>query len=74
MQNKLYDVRGTPKTHGGVIYPGDTRLALTIDYYVDDALYHDLRGLFDERVTATAYVHGEIAATAEKIVRDIQIF
>jgi hypothetical protein len=66
--------RGTQKTHGGVIYPGDTRLALTIDYYVDGALFHDLRGLFDERVTAVAYVHGEIAATAEKVVRDIQIF
>lgn len=66
--------RGTQKTRGGAIYPGDTRLVLTIDYYVDDALYEDLRGLFDECVTAIAYVHGEIATTAERFVRDIQIF
>ncbi len=34
----------------------------------------DRRGLFDQRVTATAYVHGEVAATAEKVVRDLQHF
>jgi hypothetical protein len=66
--------RGTQKTYGGAIYPGDTKLVMTVDYYVDGALYRDLRGLFDERVTAIAYIHGEIAATAEKVVREIQMF
>jgi hypothetical protein len=66
--------RGTQKTHGGVIYPGDTKLVMTVDYYLDGAIFRDLRGWFDERVTAIAYVHGEIAATAEKVVRDIQMF
>jgi hypothetical protein len=47
---------------------------MTVDYYVDSAIFRDLRGLFDERVTSIAYVHGEIAATAEKVVRDIQMF
>jgi hypothetical protein len=67
-------LRATQHTHRTAIYPGDTKLVMTIDYRVDSAIFHDLRGLFDERVTAVAYVHGEIAATAEKVVRDLQIF
>lgn len=66
--------RGTQKTHGGPIYPGDTKLVMSVDYHVDGAIFNDLRGLFDKCVTATAYVHGEVAATAERVVRDIQIF
>jgi len=41
---------------------------------VDDEIFQNQRGIFDERVTAIAYVHGEIAATATKVVRDIQMF
>ena len=65
-------LRVTHVTRRSTIYPGDTLLALTVDYRVDDALYRDLRGLFDQKVTATAYVHGDLAATAECVVRDLQ--
>jgi hypothetical protein len=47
---------------------------MTVDYFVDDSLHKDLRGLFDESLTAIAYMHGEIAAAAERLVRDIQNF
>jgi hypothetical protein len=66
--------RATNQTHGGPIYPGDTRLAMTVDYRIDGQIFRDLRGLFDERVSAVAYVHGEIAASTEKVVREIQMF
>jgi hypothetical protein len=67
-------LRGTQKTHGGTVYPGDTRLVMTVDYYVDNKMYYNLRGLFNKSVIATAYVHGEIAATLDKVVREIQVF
>jgi hypothetical protein len=66
--------RSTPKTHGGPIYPGDPRIVMTIDYRVDTEIFLNQRGIFGERVSAIAYVHGEIAAAAEKVVRDIQVF
>ena len=66
--------RGSNETRGGAIYPGDTKLAMTVDYRVDSAIFGDQRGLFDQKVTATAYVHGELAANAERLVKEIQIF
>lgn len=66
--------RASQETNGGPIYPKDTKPAMTVDYRVDDALFWDPRGLFDEKVTATAYVHGELVATAERVVKDIQVF
>ena len=62
------------KTHGGTIYPGDPRLVMTVDYRVDDAIFGDQRGLFDQKVTATAFVHGELAATAERLLKEMQMF
>jgi hypothetical protein len=50
------------------------RLVIITDYRVDSALYQDMRGLFDEKVTATAYIHGEVASTAERTVREVQNF
>jgi hypothetical protein len=58
---------------GGVIYPGDTRLVMALDYHMDHAIFRDLRGLFDEKVIATANIYGEITAI-ERVVRDLQNF
>jgi hypothetical protein len=66
--------RATQITQRSSIYPNDTKLVMTIDYRVDNTIFHDLRGLFDEKVTATAYAHGELAATTEWVVRELQIF
>ncbi len=67
-------MRVTQDNHPGVIHPGDTKLAMVVDYRVDNQLFMDLRGLFDQSVTAIAYVHDEVAATAEQVVRDLQCF
>ena len=66
--------RATQDTHPGAIYPDDTKIVMTIDYMMDHQIFYDRRGLFDQRVTAIAYVHGEHAATGEKVVQDLQCF
>jgi hypothetical protein len=66
--------RATQDTHPDPIYPGDVKLAMTIDYRVDNKMFCDLRGLFDEKVTAIAYIHGGLAATTERVVRELQNF
>jgi hypothetical protein len=66
--------RASQETHPGAIYPEDRKLVMTVDYHVDHAIYWKERGLFDKEVTAKAYVHGELAATAERVVRELQIF
>jgi len=66
--------RATQDTHGGPIYPGDTNVIMAIDYHVDDATFRDLRGLFEEKVSAIAYIHGEVADTTERVVRELQNF
>lgn len=66
--------RVTQDHHRGAIYPDDTKIVMTIDYMMDHQIYYDSRGLFDQQVTAIAYVHGEFAATVKKVVRDLQFF
>lgn len=60
-------------THDAV-YPGDTKLAMTVDYRIDQEIFMNQRGLFNQSVTAVAYVNGEVGAKAEQNVRDLQIF
>jgi len=66
--------RATQDTHGGPIYPGDSKLVMAVDYHVDVAISRDLRGLFDQKVSTIAYIHGEVAATTERVVRELQNF
>jgi hypothetical protein len=66
-------LRATLETHPGVIYPGDAKL-VSIDYRIDHDLYWNWGNLSNEFITATAYVGGSIAASAEKKVWDLQIF
>lgn len=58
----------------GVVYPDDTKLAMAFTYRVDQEIFMNKRGLFDQSVTAVAYVHGEIAAKTERVVRDLHVF
>ncbi len=67
-------MRATRLTHRGDIYPGDTRLAMTIDYRVDREIFENRQGLFEQPVTAKAYVHGELGATTAELVRNLQNF
>lgn len=66
--------RVTQDHHHDAIYPGDTKLVMSIDYRVDREIFWSQHSLFDQRVTATAYVHGELAATAEQVVKNLQFF
>jgi hypothetical protein len=65
--------RATQDTHGDPIYPGDPKQVMMVDYHVDDAIFRDLRGLFDEKVIAIANIHGELT-TVERVVRGLQNF
>lgn len=60
--------------HPGVIHPTDTQLVMAVDYRVDKDIFRDQRGLFDEIVQATAYVHGDLVAVTQKTVRELQNF
>lgn len=56
------------------IYPGDSQTVF-IPYKMDDKTYHDERAnLFNQQVRARVYVHGELAASAERGVVDLQCF
>lgn len=66
--------RSTNKTHAGVIYPGDSKLVLSMDYYIDDAIYSKMHHKFSQKIIATAYVHGELSATSEKTISSLQDF
>lgn len=66
------------------IFPGDTKLIMSISYYVDEEIYQrnfwrlsngrDGRDLFKEPVRATLYHHGFRPITLERCFRDFQIF
>jgi hypothetical protein len=66
--------RSSQDTHPGVIFPGDKKLVLSIDYYVDTNIYRMRQDLFQNKVNAISYVQGQQVANVEKNVTDLQIF
>jgi hypothetical protein len=58
--------RSSQNSHPGVIYPGDHKLVLTIDYRMNDDIYWNHQEVYKQTVKATAYVHDEKVATLEK--------
>jgi hypothetical protein len=72
--NKLSFFRSTQNTHSAEIYPGDKKIVMDIDYRVDNPLFFKRGNLFNERVIATAYIHGAKAAVTERIVEELQCF
>jgi hypothetical protein len=66
--------RTSQDSHRGSIYPGDTKLALTVDYVVDERTFAKRATLFKQSVVAAAYAHGQQVATANKVVEDLQHF
>ena len=67
-------LRSTQITHPGLIYPGDTKVVMGIDYRIDNDLYTSRGDLFDHLITATAYVDGMVAASVKTPVREFQKF
>jgi len=66
--------RSSQNTHPGVIYPGDKKIVMSIDYYIDTNIYRMRQDLFQNKVIAKSYVHGKQVANVEKKVSDLQIF
>lgn len=66
--------RATRDSRQSDIYPGDTKVVIKVPYWVDYTIFRDPRGVFDQNVVATAYVHGELVAVAERVVRELQNF
>jgi hypothetical protein len=56
------------------IYPGDTKLAISIPYYVDSNIYWDRGDIFKQPVKATLYHYGFRSLTLERRFGDFQIF
>ncbi len=66
--------RATRDSHRFDVYPGDTKLVISIPYYVDTAMFWNPHGVFEQKVVATAYIHGERAAVSERVARELQVF
>jgi len=65
--------RSSEASHGGAIYPGDERIALTVDYHVNDAIYSRQNKWMDLPVTARVYVEGKMRAVS-CLAQEIQCF
>lgn len=72
--DKITFFRSSQETHNGVIYPGDEKLVMTIDYYVDLNIFRMRQDLFQNKVSAISYVHDQKVANVEKSVSDLHIF
>lgn len=56
------------------IYPGDTKLVMSIPYYLDHPLFQSLGDLFEQPVKVTLYCRGARPLTLERRFGDFQIF
>ncbi|MBI4589954.1 MAG: hypothetical protein HY725_14060 [Candidatus Rokubacteria bacterium] len=56
------------------IYPGDTRLVMSVPYYIDQRLFWNRGDLFEQPVGVTLYRRGFGPFTLERLFGDFQIF
>jgi hypothetical protein len=56
------------------VYPGDTKIIITIPYYIDNEIYWDKGSLFAELVTATLYRQGFQPLVIEVPFEELQAF
>jgi hypothetical protein len=66
--------RVTEGTKRQPLYPNSSSLALTVPYFVDRATYWDQEQTLDQAVRAIFYGDGQEPVTAEKKIRDLQVF
>jgi len=66
--------RVTERNHRGPIYPGDTKLIATIEYFVDKDLFWNRGDVFQRQMRATLFRPGVRPVTVERSVRDSQVF
>lgn len=56
------------------VYPGDTKLVMSVPYYIDDEIYWSRGDLFEQPVKVTLYRRGFRPFTLERCFGDFQIF
>lgn len=66
--------RSSQETLPGVIYPGDEKTVMTIDYYIDSNIYRLRWDLFQGKARAISFIGGQQVASAEKSVSELQNF
>jgi hypothetical protein len=66
-------IRFTHELNNGAIFPSDSRL-MQISYRMTHELYYGRGQLFDQAVSARAYVEGAMAADIKKTVGELQNF
>ena len=72
--NEYTLLRSSNDTHKSIIYPGDKKVAMIIDYYMDSNIYHNGNNILNKNVVACLFINGEIIKTEEILVKKIQRF
>jgi hypothetical protein len=57
-----------------VVYPGDTKVIISVHYYVDREIFWDRSDLFEQLVKVTLYRPGFAPVSLERPLVDLQIF
>jgi hypothetical protein len=66
--------RVSERNHRDPIYPGDTKLIASVEYFIDSDIFWNRAGLFDQAIRATLYRPGFQPVVVERPVGDLQIF
>lgn len=66
--------RASNRNHRGPIYPGDTMLVATVEYFVDSDIFSNRGELFQRLIRATLFLPGFRPVTVERSVEDSQVF
>ncbi len=66
--------RVSSRNHGEEIYPGDTKLVISVHYYLDHDIYFSRSDLFERPVRVTLYRPGVRPFTLERQFGEFQIF
>jgi hypothetical protein len=56
------------------IYPGDKKILMSVDYFMDTELYWQEDTIFKMIVRATFYADGSLPIVVEKAISELQIF
>ncbi len=72
--NQISFFRVGSEKHLHDIFPGDTEIIMTIDYYMDHKIFFNRGNLFKLPVKATMYRRGFLPISIEKPFEDLQYF
>lgn len=66
--------RVSDRNHRGPIYPGDTKLVASVEYFVDSNIFWNRGDLFSRKIRATLYRPSFQPVAVERTVADFQVF